>query len=485
MSSPLAPSPSAGAAPARPWFLSALLMLWAAFAAYCASGFPPAVDLAAHGAQLQTLADWLRGEPAVREVYGVHFPWGYGLVYWLFLPLALATNGAVAVRCALWLALVLFPLSHLALVRASRRSEGVLLVGLPLAFNLSYWYGLLSGLFAQPLAFFTLALFVLALDSPRPGRLLWVNLAAAATFQAHLVAFAAISVAMAAVTLWRRPLLPALRTLVLCMALPALLALPKVWSMATRAVVPGPWPATEYNLLSHFNWFFRTYRPEGLLAVAAPLLATLVFVGCWARRRREEPRAPVLAFLSLVALYFLTPKTLSGSFLVSVRLPVLAAMCSLVLVDWRALARPLRALLVLLSLASLAETAAFHARFAHEVDGLEEVMAGAAPGRHGYLSLVGDRVLGSKHIYLAHLGQWLTATRGGVGHNFFADAEHHPVHALPGRELPTALDTATPEELNRFDTVLVFGPGAQPLPPRLSGWHEAARAGPWRLLERR
>src|SRR5690242_10646427 len=43
MSSLLAPSPSAGAAPTRPWFLSALLVLWAAFAAYCASGFPPAV----------------------------------------------------------------------------------------------------------------------------------------------------------------------------------------------------------------------------------------------------------------------------------------------------------------------------------------------------------------------------------------------------------------------------------------------------------
>ncbi|ATB39239.1 hypothetical protein CYFUS_004683 [Cystobacter fuscus] len=475
-------APPCGSASARRWHLPLLFALWGLFASWCVAGSPPCVDLAAHGAQLETLRLALRGDPAVRAVYGVHFPWGYGLIYWLLLPLAIVTNGAVAVRVGLWLALMLYPVSHLALVRAWRRSDAVLLVGLPLAFNLSYWYGLLSGLFAQSLAFLTLAAFVRALEAPSPRRFIWVNLLAAATFLSHLVAFAAISVAMAAVALSGRPWRARIQGLAVSMGLPVLLSLPKAWSMATRAVTPGDWPVTEYNAASHINWFFKTYQPEGWLAAVGPLLVTLAFGVYWLRRRREEPAAPAMAFLALVALYLVTPKTLSGIFLVSVRLPVLAGMCSLLMVDWRVLPRALRAGLVLLSLFSLGETAVFHERFARAVEGLDEVMAGGPPGRNGYLSLVGATVLGSRHIYLAHLGQWLTATRGGVGHDFFTDARHHPVHALPGQAPVSDVRAATLEQRQWFDTVLVFGEGTPPEP--FDTWRETAHAGRWRRLER-
>jgi hypothetical protein len=70
-----------------------------------------------------------------------------------------------------------------------------------------------------------------------------------------------------------------------------------------------------------------------------------------------------------------------------------------------------------------------------------------------------------------------------VGHNFFTDAEHHPVHALAGREPARDLRLATPEEIAGFDTVLVYGEG--PLPPGLDALREVARAGRWRRLERR
>jgi hypothetical protein len=229
----------------RRWLLPVVFTLWGVFAAWCVEGFPPCVDLAAHGAQLETLSLYLRGDPAVRQVYGVHFPWGYGLIYWLLLPLAWVSNGAVAVRAGLWLSLLLFPLSHLALARAWKRSDAVVLLGLPLAFNLSYWYGLLSGLFAQSLAFFTLALFVRALEAPSKKRLLWVNVLAAATFLSHLVAFVAVAVAMTAIALSQRPARAKIRVLVTSMGLPLLLSLPKAWAMATRAVTPGAWPVTE------------------------------------------------------------------------------------------------------------------------------------------------------------------------------------------------------------------------------------------------
>ena len=79
--------------------------------------------------------------------------------------------------------------------------------------------------------------------------------------------------------------------------------------------------------------------------------------------------------LALVALFLVTPKALSGAWLIHVRLPVLAGVVALVLVDPRHIARPLQALMLLLVVASLAETARFHWRFKQEVTGLETLVA--------------------------------------------------------------------------------------------------------------
>jgi len=463
-------------------FLPAVLFSWAVFTAWCVWGFPPPVDLPAHGAQLQTLVNLLRGDPGVSQTYEIHVPIGYGLVYWLFLPLAFATNGAVAVRVALWVALQLFPLSQLALLRTFKRPDWLLLLGLPLAFNFSYWYGLLSGLFAQPLAFFTIALFQRALESRRGRLVIWVNLLAAATMQSHLVAFVALAVAVIALAVCYPPRLESLKMAAASLLLPIAISIPKMWSMAVRAVTEGPWPATHYGGISHLVWFFRNYRPEGFLAAWGPQLITTLFVVLYLRRRRQEPIAPAAMFVALLALYFITPKTLSGIFLISVRLPVLAAMVSLLLVSGDALNRPLRAAVLALSLASLVQTAIFHHRFARAVDGLDKMIAGPPPKTHGYWSLAGREFLGSRMIYLEHLGQWWTAKGGGVGHNLFADAEHHPVRFRAGRDIPASLALASPAELAAFDQILLYGDG--PLPWKLREWREVARVGLWRKLAR-
>jgi hypothetical protein len=469
-----------GSVPLQRLFIPAVLLSWAVFSAWCIWGFPPPVDLPAHGAQLQTLVNLLRGDPDVSQVYEIRVPIGYGLVFWLSLPLAYLTNGAVATRVALWVTLQLFPLSQLALLRAFRRPDWLVLLGLPLAFNFSYWYGLLSGLLAQPLAFFTVAVFQRALESRRARALIWVNLLAAATMQSHLVAFVALVLMLGVLALCHPPRLQSLKMAALALALPIGVSLPKVWSMALRAVRPGPWPATHYGGIAHFVWFVRNYRPEGFLAAWAPLLISAVFVVLYLRRRRREPIAPAAMLVALLALYFITPKTLSGIFLICVRLPVLAAMASLLLVSGDALSKPIKIGVLALSFASLVQTAMFHHRFAREVEGLEEMMAGPPPKTHGYWSLAGREALGSRMIYLEHLGQWLTAKRGGVGHNFFADAEHHPVRFKPGREIPSSLVLASPQELARFDQILLYGDG--PLPWRLTGWREIARAGLWRKM---
>jgi len=465
---------------AKRWFVPIVLLVWAGFTAWCVCGFPPAVDLPADGAQIETLKNLLRGDPEVKRYFQIQYVVGYGLPFWVFLPIAFIWNGGVAARLALWVCLQLFPLSHLAMLRAFRRSEWAMLLGLPLAFNFSYWYGLMPGLFAQPLAFFSAALFARTLEAPSWKRIGLLNLLAGATLLCHLVAFAVLAVVIAALALSTRPLKKSVQMALGGLLLPIGLSLVKVIPMAQRALTPGPWPATEFAGSSHLTWFFHSYRPEGALAIIGPLLVAAVFCIAYLRRRKVEPAGPAAMFAAALGLYLLTPKTLSGIFLISVRLPVFAGMLSLLLVSAEVLPRQLRAGLAILSVASLVETGVFHWRFAREVDGLEQMLAGPVRSPQGYWSLAGPRLLGSKHIYAEHLGQWLTATRGGVGHNFFADAQHHPVHFKPGVDIPARLDQATPQQLAWFQEILIYGDGA--LPSWLNGWREEARAGRWRKL---
>jgi hypothetical protein len=471
---------TAGRARAAPTLTA--LVAWAAFCAALVSGFPPPVDLPAHGAQLQTMVELLRGAEDVRSIYALRFPVGYGLPYWLALPLAWVTSGAFAIRAVLWASLVLWPVSVAALLRALGRSAAAAVLALPLAFNLSYWYGLVSGLFAQPLALLALAAYLRSLQDARRRWVVLSGAAATASMLSHLVAFAAVGLLVGAAALagadrrlraWRAAQ---------CLALPALVSLAKVWEMATRAVTPGDWPATEYNLAAHVGWFFRNYRPEGWLAAAGPLAVTAALTGVWWWRRRAEPPLPAVLFWAGALLYAATPKTLSGIYLIAMRLPVFAGALALALADWRDIPRWLRGAALAVTLWSLGETALFHARFRREVSGLEALIQGGRPGPHGYHPVGGTSVLGSRHIYAEHLGQWWTATRGGVGHHFFADAEHHPVTFRPGASLPARLEDA-PDQVGRFEEILAFGDG--PLPEWLRGFEEVAREGHWRKLRRR
>jgi hypothetical protein len=468
------------------WFVPAVWVAWAVFTAWLVWGFPPPVDLPGHAAQLETLANLVRGDAEIGRYYEIRFPLGYGLDYWLFLPVALLRNGAFAARLDLWVTLQLFLLGELALLRAFRRSDFALLWGLPLAFNISYWYGLLPGLLAQPLAFFAVACFIRALETGRWKWIVLLNVCAAATMLAHLLAFAALAVMLGAVAL-ARPGRNSVARLAAGLGLPGLLALPKIWAMGTRAVTSGAWPPTEYAALSHLNWFFRNYVPEGYLAAWGPLAVTAVLVGAWFWRRGRdgevERRTSAFLFAALCLLYLVTPKTLSGIYLISVRLPVLAGVAALVLVDASAVRPWLRWALVAVCAVSLFETGLFHARFKREVAGVEAMLTPERPPRHGYLSLAGREVLGSKNVYLAHLGQWLTATRGGVGHDFFADAEHHPVRFKPGVSIPFDLLGASPAERQGFDELLTFGEG--PLPAGFEALHLEGEAGRWRKWRRR
>lgn len=450
---------------------------WVLMAAWCAAGYPPCVDLPVHAAQMQTMAALLRGDPAVSQVYELHVELGYGLVYWIFLPVTLATSGATAARVALWLSLVLFPLALLVLLRAFRRPDWYVLLGLPLAFSVSYYYGFLPYLLGMPLCMLALAAAARAFEEPSPRRLVLLNLAAAAAALAHLLSFAAFATGALGLALAERPRARRVARLAAGLVLPAALVIPRVVTMAVRATAERRGYDYGRGPLPHLTWFWENYAPEGVLVIVAPAAVALAFTLRWLTRRRAEPAGPLGLALGLLVLYFLLPKSMSGIWGVFIRLPALMGVAVLLLVDGAAWGRRARLALIALSLAAVAEALVFHARFARAVDGLAEVVASAPPGaRTGYVALGGDPVLGSRHIYGRHLGSWLVASRGGVDVFIFGEADHYPARFLPGFLPPLPL-----HQPSWYDTVLLYGEGKIPGP--LASFRETARAGSWRRLE--
>jgi hypothetical protein len=460
-----------------------LLTGWSALAAFCCWGVAPAVDLPAHAAHLETLAGLLRGEPLLSSVYAAHFVPGYGLLYWLALPVAAARDGATAVRVAAWLTLEAFALAVLLLLRALRRPPWTLLLALPLAFNVSYWYGFLPFAFASALGLLTLAALARWVSRGGRGAASLFVLGMSLTFLAHLpvsgvLLVAAWTVALALPVARRRP---TLRLVAVASAGPLLLLVPAVWGFLQGAH-PAPSGRTDFDGLSHLNWFFHNYRPEGRLAWTLPLGMSAVFLGLFWRRRRLEPRAPFAVFCALAALYLLTPRHVVGASHLAVRLPALVALAALLAADARALPRWLALSLGVLSVLSLAETAAFHLRFRAAVSGLDAVTTRRPEGRHAFQPLGSDTLLGSKLPYLYHLGSWVTAAEGGVGNDFFVGNPQEPLRYRPGEALPSFLRDFTPAQRAQLEHLYLFGPPTAPVEG--GGFCEAARAGGWRRMDR-
>jgi hypothetical protein len=475
-------SENSPAAASRHAVTALLLAAWTLLAAFLSAGMPPVVDLPAQAAQLETLAGLVRGEALVSQVFDVRWTSGYGLVHWLFLPVALLADGAVAARLAWFVCLELYAVASLLLLRRLGRPELTLLLALPFAFGVSYWYGFLSELLARDLGLLTLAAFCAALDGKsRTFRALFV-VGMLATWLTHLFVFCVLLAVVGAVVAAQHFRARALRLALLGAAGPILLSFPAVVAVGGRSGELQPF----YDVYAHTPaWYFRYFRAEGLLSVALPLLVASVCVALAWRRRRLESREAIAALMAVVLLFILCPKSFyagaAGFNLADVRLPSLIGLAAVMMADINGLPRFWRAALCTLCLASLAETAVFHHRMRQAVAGLTEVERAGPADRHATLVLERSALPGTRLPYLEHLGEWVTASRGGVGHTLMADSPHFAVHYRPGEELPANLLAFTPAQLGRLDEVFVLGEGD--VPPQLAGFCERARVKAWRRLE--
>ncbi|MDX2015695.1 MAG: hypothetical protein SFW67_36210 [Myxococcaceae bacterium] len=455
-------------------FPALLLLPWSAFCAWCVSGFPPCIDLPAHGAQLAILAEVLRGGPA-SAAFEAHFSVGYGLTTWLFAPVALALSGEAAVKVAAWLTLSTFPASVAFLAQRLGRPWQLGLLAAPLGFSVSYWYGFLPTLFAGPLVLTVWAVWLRHVERPTRRSAGLVVALSLVVLLCHFIAFAALVVGALALTPRR-----SWRQLVL-LGVPALVAAPRVLELVTTAARGAAALPTRYNLDAHLLGVVKQY-PLGarisvwLNAVVIAAVGVAALVRWWRSRRND----PALWLAGSQALLFLAmPDDLAGSWRVGVRLVVFVAVAGLCTWPW---ARVPKAL-VALPLVALGCLAHLHVWFAREVDGLEAVIAAPPPpGVHGGLLVSGAAPPFTRLGLLEHQPQWWTARWGGLGTHLFADAPHQVVQWRAGAVRDERLRASTLEPA-ALDAVLVHGEGA--LPDALQSLTVVQTAGRWRRLERR
>ncbi len=442
-----------------------LLALWCIICGVCLIT-PPGIDLPAHGAQMQTLAELIRGGPAA-AYFEAHLSVGYGLTTWLFLPVTLLFNGAVAAKLACWLAMVATPVAIALLARQLGQRWEIGIFAAPMSFSVSYWYGFLPSLFAVPLVIFGWVLTLAYLRQPSWRRVLGLSALSTVVLLSHFIAFAAFAVGILAICLAAPRSEPRWKALIVAFA-PSVLAVPRVWELIHRASTGAAALPTRYNLDAHLLGVIKQYSFGARVAVWAEIALVVLLVGVSLRQGRRPSRTAWLLAMSQAALWVVMPDDLAGSWRVGVRLAVFVAVAAVCLISLERIPRwafavPAMAVVLVLN---------DHRQLAAELSGLSEVTkTPPPPGIHGGFSLKGNALHHSRLALLEHQPQWWTARWGGIGTHFFADASHQPVQWRTEIALPTTLDA-----------VLVFGEGE--LPAALSDLKLVQQAGRWRRYER-
>jgi hypothetical protein len=424
------------------------------FCLFCVWGTPPLVDLPAHGAQLQLMKDWLAGDEATRAHFSLHFVAGYGLWYWLALPLAALVDGAWAARAVVFLVLALTPASLEFWFKQVGQQRWVTVLALPLCFTVSYWYGFVSTLVTFPAIFLGLGLWERwRRDGARADRLGTLGCLLFCALD-HPVSWVALGSALLGAELLRpqrsfRALAPLLAT--------GLVLVPYGLAWLQRApAASGPPLAWRFDTHTP-QWFWKNTLGESLLGFVWPLGLTVFGL------LRCRSRVALGAAVGVLALYALVPYTGGGAMMLDIRLPGLVALLALGGARLEPLARSLKVALVFTALAGLGEVGWAHHRFRAYVEPAQALFLGTRVD-HTTVNEVSKPPF-SKHPSLEHFFAWETAHFGGLSDAIFADATHVPMQRRsevppppspvrygfgPPRELPGCVREAGTKEVSRW-----------------------------------
>jgi hypothetical protein len=435
---------------------------WIAFALCAAAatlpllvtGILPAADLPEHMAQV---ALWKHlGDPCQRlsESFALNLATPYLLGYFLMRAFALVTTVSIAAKLAVWLSIVLMPLSIRELLRRTAAEPWLSLAGFLLAYGYAFYWGFLNFALAIPIG-----IYLVALLHDRHFRIATASVVALLLLSAHALMFvfcAIVVVLTAAIGRSPKLLLPLLAPTVLLIAFIARL---RAAESATHGGITW-WKSPHTRLLDLQSVLFaNAWEPFGLLLLLGLIAAVLVQ---WPRVTRDPSRW--LLCLAALAIYTFAPLGAFGSTYFYPRFASSAVAGALFLLE-----APRRAILVsraiLMTVVLLwmgVLTSRFHS-FGLEVRDYEEVLAQLPPNRRVVQFNVEPF---SEHVpgpVYWHFGALYQVRRGGIAAWSFANYYPQIVRYRPGAE-PLLASHSTPNTgidwpgMLQYDYLLVRGP---------------------------
>jgi hypothetical protein len=448
------------------------------------TGVLPMADLPEHMAQITIWKHFRDDCHRFSEVY--EFRWATPYLLGSAITAALATllTVSAATKVTVWLGIMLLPFALRALLRRTGADPWLALLGFPLAYGYSFYWGFLNFLLAIAIGIFFLS--ILLDRRPRP---LASTLLSLLLIGAHAIVFlfcAVVAVLVAVVRRAPRALLP----LVPAASLLAIFAVRlRGGEPLAQKGVTWQWSATRlFDLPSLL--FANAWEPAGLLLVAAMVVAVAVN-----RTRITRDLARWSVFATAALLYFLGPQGAFGTAYLYPRFALFLAVGAFLLFDRvegesRRVLLLSRAIVVMVVIGWMGVLSVRFQRFGLETSEFEGLLTSIPANRRiAQFNVMpfSDHVPGPVYWHFGALAQ---VRRGGIAAWSFA--RHYPtlIRFRHGKE-PVVNSESTPVDgidwpgVLQYDYLLVRGGDARrfafrdaPVPIALR-----ARSGKWWLYE--
>ena len=407
--------------------------------------YPPMIDLPQHAAQIYLLRHLDDPGAGYREVFQVNWltPYYFGYsIAWLLSHAMSITN---ALRLEITVAQLGIPLALAALLRESGGRASWALLGFPIAYSSSYYFGFLNFMTATPLLIWAMVPLLRYARTPTRRRALALAALSLFFFWCHVVLAFIYGLAGCLLV---APRAPRFRDAVVrCLPFAAAAPLAVLWFVATRATEPLTARTVTWDLAARAPDLFTNlaggFRFDPGWTLAGLVLFAIPFI-TGARPSREPSRW--LPFAGALLFYLLVPHSVFGTAFLYMRFAIFTFVFYLLALEpvpphARSAPRPLgRYAIPLFVVALLASQAVRVYNFDRESAPFERIVSSMEPGRR-VLSLTFVRTSRySQFSVYQHFASWYQAEKGGFVDFSFASFYPVMVRFLPGREPPITED---------------------------------------------
>lgn len=389
--------------------------------------YPAGIDLPQHANILRILMDYGDSRTGYAAFYQRQFLTPYFVTYLVALPFAKLFGPLIGVKVVLSLAAIGTPWMMIRWLRELRGEAWWGLLGYPLTFGFGYLWGFLSFVFVMPLMFGYLIAYRRLVERPTVQASAVAAVWALATYFGHGIAFGVAMLAAGIEWLVTLPRARSLRAVVLVGAhwLPAA-AISLAWQR--KANVPGlarfeHWPPENDRLVSLLSGQLASW-PSYYPALAG--VAFLVLMAVVSRPALVGTAARLVPLLVALALFFLLPESVTGTWLVGMRMLVFVHMFALAAFRPGVVGRRLTAMRAVTTAVVVASLLFLGARlqiFNREMQGLT-VITKAVPAYADVRPMVGETDTGSEAFsgMMVQTPAWVTASNAGFLEN---DSGHY------------------------------------------------------------